>query len=547
MTEDSPKDASRDDGLPQAVLRTRNVWSLQIIWIVPLVAALVGGWIAWQTYRNRGPTITVYFKSAEGLEAGKTRIKFKDVDIGTVMRVELSDDRAAVKVEAEMVRQVNESFLVDDTRFWIVRPRLVGGQVSGLGTLLSGSYIGADPGRSPNERREFTGLETAPVVTTDAPGRRFHLRAEDLGSLEQGSPVYFRRKRVGQVISADVTPDGAGVDINVFVESPFDRYVHADSKFWHASGVDVSLTSEGLHVQTQSIVSVLLGAVAFESPAESSQPQAQANASFQLYDNRADALRAPDVVTEKFVMVFDQSVRGLQVGAPVDFRGVTIGEVTRIGVDFNRSTLSFRTPVEINLYPERLRSRYRRGSDTLPAPNQLDLQRFIDRGFRGQLRTGNLVTGQLYIATDFFKGAPPVKTDPSRNPPEIPTIPGSFEELQTALANVVKRLEKVPFDQIGNDLRTALVTLDGTLKKTDQLVQRLDSQVAPQLQATVEQARKTLETAQEALSSDAPVQADLRNTLRDVSRATETVRRLADYLERHPESLLRGKQEETQP
>lgn len=530
---------------PEALAQPARQRPPQLVWIVPVVAALIGGWLAVKAVLERGPTITITFKSAEGLEAGKTKLKFKDVDIGVVSAIVLSPDRKAIVATAELSRQA-ESLLVEDTRFWVVRARIAAGQVSGLSTLLSGSYIGVDPGRSAKTRRDFTGLEVPPIVTGDVPGRHFTLRAADLGALDIGSPVYFRRVRVGEVVASDLDQDGKGVSFRIFVYAPHDQYVTANTRFWNASGIDIALDVAGLRVRTESLVSVLFGGIAFQAPPDAPPASpANADAVFPLHPDRDDAFRRPDTTTESYVLLFDQSVRGLSVGAPVDFHGVVVGEVTRVTLEADPAGARWRTPVEVRLYPERLPAR-RRDSSRKARPDEraAALQRFVDRGFRAQLRTGNLLTGQLYVALDFFPNAAKVKVDPRAKPLEIPTVPGSFEELQNALATIVKKLEKVPFDQLAADLQRAVRNLDRTMQDVDKLVQRLDTEVAPELRATLDQARKALEAGERTLAADSPVQAELREALREVSRAAAAVRSLADYLDRHPEAIIRGKQEE---
>ena len=530
------------DNVPQAVERHGRSHAIQFVWIVPILAAIVGGAIALKSFWDRGPTITIQFLSGEGIEAGKTKIKHKSVDVGTVKAVGLSADRKRVVVTAEIDRQAAEGFLVDDTRFWVVRPRIAGGQVSGLSTLLAGSYIGSDPGKSKTEKRDFKGLEVPPAITSDLPGRQYKLTAEALGSLDIGSPVYFRGVVAGRVISTGVADDGRSVEVGVFVHAPYDRFVSLETRFWNASGVDLTVDASGVKLQTQSLLTLLLGGIAFESaPEKAAEPTADANATFRLWANRADAFRPRETVVETYLLRFDQSTRGLAVGAPVDFRGVVVGEVRRVDLLFDRERTRFTTAVEVHLWPERLRSRLRNGSSVPRTPPQERMQRFIANGFRAQLRSANLITGQMYVALDFFPKAPPAKLDTTLATPEIPTLPGALSEIQESIGNIVKNLEKVPFDKLVADIRTTLATLDTSLKRADTLMTQLSKEVAPELRSTLEQARKTLSSAQQVLASDSPVQGDLRETLNEVTRAAEQVRALTDYLERHPESLIRGR------
>jgi len=517
-----------------------------LVWIVPIVALAVGAWLALEGLINRGATISVTFKTASGLEAGKTRVKYKDVDIGTVKSIGLSDDHRDVVVTAELTPQAR-GLIVEDTRFWVVRPRITGGQAFGLGTLLSGAYIALDPGKSKTSRREFAGLENPPVVLSDVPGRQFVLRADDLGSIDIGSPVYYRHVRVGQVVSAELNGDGKGVTFVAFVNAPYDRYVTSGTRFWNASGVDFSFGAGGFKLETESLASVVIGGVAFQVPPDSEPGQtAPPEAVFVLHKDRETAFKQAVTIRDVYVLHFRQSVHGLVIGAPVDFRGVPVGEVANVGLEWDPEHREIRPTVEINVYPQRISSRFRKRStpiedDTVRART---LQRLVDHGLRAQLKTGNLITGQLYVTLDFFPNEPKAQIDLAKAPLELPTASGGFTELQSSVENIVRKIEKMPLDEIAVDLKSIVAQLDTTLRSVDALVERVDTEIAPELRQTLESARGALGQAQGALSQDAPLQGDLRGTLRDVGRAAEAIRNLADYLDRHPESLLRGRREE---
>jgi paraquat-inducible protein B len=541
--------AERDEGpeardVPEARPASGRLrWGF-LVWVVPIVAVAVGAWLALDSLLNRGPTVTVTFKTAAGLEAGKTRVKYKDVDIGTVKAIGLSDDHRDVIVSAELTPQAR-GLIVEDTRFWVVRPRITGGQAFGLGTILSGAYIALDPGKSEQTRREFEGLESPPAVLSDVPGRQFVLRAEDLGSIDIGSPVYYRHVRVGQVVSAQLNRDGNGVSFVVFVNAPYDRYVTRGTRFWNASGIDVSVGAAGFRMETESLASIVIGGVGFQVPPEADPgPPAEAEAAFDLYKDRETAFKQAVTVKDTYLLHFKQSVRGLSVGAIVDFRGVAVGEVTRIGLDFTGAR-ELRPVVEIDIYPERIAAQFRKRRPVdRPDVRAQTLQRFIDRGLRAQLKTGNLITGQLYVTLDYFPSEPKVRIDLAAAPLEIPTASGGFTELQTSLETIVKKIEKMPLDEMGTDLKEIVKTLDQTMRGVNALVTRVDTEIAPELRETLERAQGALGQVQGVLSDEAPLQGDLRGTLRDVGRAAEAIRNLADYLERHPESLLRGRGDE---
>ena len=541
MTENPTPDTS---DIPDALPVPKRRWAVSIVWLIPLVAVLVGGWVAAHYLMARGPTITIEFANADGLDAGKTKVRYKEVDIGTVSAIAIARDRSHVIVTAKMAKQAGD-LLVADTKFWVVRPRITLNSISGLGTLLSGAYIGLDAGKSAESQSDFKGLETPPPIPSDLPGRRFHLHADDIGSLYVGAPVYYRRVEVGSITSYKLDESGRGITLEVFINAPNDKLVTTNARFWHASGVDVSFGAAGVTLNTESLTSIIVGGISFQAPEEGQAGEpAKADTDFTLFDSKANALKLVNQEVHSYILYFDESLRGLSPGAQVDFRGIPLGEVKSVSIEYDRSERAVRFPVEIDIYPERMRSRYRVGAPQLSAmerdPKTL-LDRMVARGFRAQLKSANLLTGQLYVALDFFPKAPKTKIDWSRKPVELPTVPGALEDIQQTLGNIASKLEKVPFDTIGADASRALKSLDVAINTANSALKQVDTSVVPELRGTLEQARKALGNAEKTLASDAPVQSDLRDTLVEVSRAARTLQELADYLSRHPESLLRGK------
>ena len=522
------------------VVRRRD-WVPSLIWLIPIVAALIGITLVARILWERGPEVVLTFKTAEGLEAGKTAVKYKDVQIGMVERIRLASDRSHVRVRVQLNKDA-DGFTAEDTRYWVVRPRLDTSGISGLGTLLSGAYIGADAGVSKESSGEFAGLEVPPIITRDTSGTQYQLRARDIGSLDIGSPVYFRRVKVGQIASFDLDGDGRGVTLRVFINSPYDKFVGVNTRFWHASGIDAQLSASGFTLRTQSLATILLGGIAFQSPDEAQGPIAKSDTAFALAEDEQTAMKQPDGPSQSLLMYFNQSVRGLSPGAPVDFRGITIGEVKSIGVQFDRSEREFLMPVLVTVYPDRLR----RADGVRDVPEQQAerkerLSALIARGLRAQLRTGNLLTGQIYVALDFFPKEKPAKVDMTKNPIEVPTVANSLDEIQNQVQEIATKLNKIPYEQIAGDLRTTLATLDKTLKAAETTVTRINNDVTPEITAAMKDARKTLSSAERTLADDSPLQTDVRQTLQELTRAAGSIRVLTDYLERHPESLLRGK------
>ena len=587
-----------DPGLanvPQATVVPRSRARISVVWIIPVLAAVVALGIAVQRILSEGPTITIVFKAAEGVEAGKTFVKYKDVNIGQVTAVQLSNDYSRVEVTAKIQKSA-AGLMVEDATFWIVEPRVTLSGVSGLGTLLSGNYIGFEVGKSQKKQTKFKGLETPPIITSDQPGRQFQLKADTIGSLGIGSPIYYRRLQAGQVIAYKLANDGKSVDLTIFVNAPYDHYVTGATRFWNASGVDVSIGAGGVDVRTESLVALIAGGIAFDTSAfgGGGEPAAP-GAAFTLFHDRVTAMKQPETAAGRFVLYFNESLRGLSAGAPVTLLGLPAGEVTDVGLDIDPKTQTLRGRVEVVSYPDRLVARLsaRQAAEGQAmaqsvAERRALFQRLVEqRGMRAQLRSGSLLTGQLYVALDFFPDAPKAQMDWSQDPTVLPVVPSTIPDLEAKISGILAKLDKLPFDQIGADLTKALGSVDTVLKDTGRAMNRIDSDVTPELKTTLEELRRMIATADELLKTkvattftgvdttlhevnaaleamrgplatadrvlkntdatilgkNAPVQRDLRDALQEVTLAARSLREFLDYLERHPESLIRGKTE----
>lgn len=530
--------------LPTAVRYPKRLSRLPLVWVVPLLAAVIGITIAAKAFLERGPEISIDFRSGEGIEPGKTKIRYRSIDVGVVEAIELTTGHQGVRVHAAMARSAT-ALLAGDSRFWVVRPRLDVSGVSGLGTLLSGSYIGMDVGHGRQRAHAFTGLESPPVVESDVPGRDFVLHGDTLGSLEAGSPVHFRHLPVGRVTKYLLDADGRGVTVGVFIASPFEQLVTNDARFWHASGVDVAVEATGVRVSTESLAAILGGGIAFEAPPESrDRAIAPAGYTFRLAANREQAMKTPDLSGHRFVLYFTGSLRGLAVGSPVDLNGVEVGEVTSIDIEYEPSRGIYRYPVEILVYQRRIRSRYRAGSmqpQVDPSGVYQFVERLIEHGLRGQLRSASLITGSKCVGLDFFPRAPPTRSDPTHEPMEVPTVAGGLEDLQQSLAEITAKVNAMPLERIGKDTQRSLVSLHAALEATTRMVQHADADVAPQLAGALVDARRAINDADGAVAVGAPLRVELLRTLEELTRAGESLRDLADYLERHPEAVVRGK------
>jgi paraquat-inducible protein B len=539
------------DDLPAAV-PARTLWGrLPLVWILPAVVVLVGGFVVVREELARGTTIEIRFQNAEGLEASKTKVRYKDVEIGEVSDIRVGEDRKEVIVTASIHRSA-AAYLVADTRFWVVRPRVTGAGVSGLGTLVSGAYISVDVGHAPAKVDQFVGLEVPPILTADLPGREFILHADDLGSLDIGSGVFYRHIGAGQVVGYTLDPAGAGVTIKIFVNAPFDSYVTGATRFWQASGIDMSLNADGVRLRTESLTSILEGGVAFQSLPGGTRTPAASDTAFTLYADEDRAMRPADAEIRSFVMYFKDSLRGLSAGAPVDLHGITVGEVKSLDVEYDPALGSLAFPVVVELYPQRLRGRTRHPNrpalprDDSEAASRSLIDSLVAHGLRAELKTGNLLTGQQFVALDIHPDAPREKVAWTEAPAIFPTISSGLDDIQDSVASIARKLNKVPFDQLSYRLMSAMASLDQALKSADHLLQNVDSNIAPQVQSTLSEAQAAMKNAKDLLGQESPSQSDLGSTLLQISRAAKSISALTDYLERHPESLLRGKPRDPQ-
>lgn len=540
MTDHSP---AAQHAAPARVKTGRN---FSVIWIVPILALLIGGWLAFKAISEKGPIITITFSSAEGMEAGKTMIRYKDVVIGKVEEIHLSDDLKNVVVTAELNKGATR-YLTDKTRFWVVRATIRGGTVSGIGTLLAGAYIGIDPVEGGQPTTSFKGLEVPPVITSGLPGRHYWLRADTLGSLNVGAPVYYRQIAVGQVVSYKFSDDGRAVDIQLFIEAPHHASVTENTRFWNASGVDITLSAQGLKIDTQSMVSIIGGGLAFDVP-ENELPgdEAAENAAFSLYPDHDSIQEKTYTVRRYWMLYFDKSVRGLSVGAPVEMFGVKVGEVVSLDLEFDPKKKTFRVPVRVVFEPERISG----GKEIVQKVTAEEADRSIrmyveERGLRAQLKSGSLLTGQQIIDLGFYPEAKKVKMAFVDGEPVVPTVGGSLEQIQESVARITRRLEKVPFEQIGSELQQVLVEAKGTIRQAGEFAGKLNNETAPQLKVTLDELQKTLTELQGTVGKDSPLNYNAKKTLEEMTLTLRSLRKLTDSLERKPESLIFGKGRET--
>lgn len=532
MTERDPLAQARmkEPALNEPEIRRRR---FSPIWILPIVAVIVAAWIGYTAFADKGPMITITFETASGLERGKTQIKYHDIELGIVQRIDPTPDLSHIVVSAQM-NKTAEPHLKEGTHFWVVRPHLGLTSFSGLETLVSGNYIEMDPGSGNAAQRRFTGLEQPPVVRSDEPGTSYVVTTDKIGSISSGSPVFYHGIAVGEVIGYTFEAEKS-IPVRVFVKKPYDALVRGGTQFWNASGISVGAGAGGVKVELESLQAVLAGGIAFETPeaARKGEP-AKANATFPLYDDRTAAVEAGYTKRARFLVEFEGSVRGLEVGAPVEVQGIPIGRVLDFHLVVDAATNAARVPVVVEIDAARI------GIINQP-PGEFGegklAKSLVARGWRAQLRTSSLLTGTVLVALERFPDAPPAEIVATDTYPKFPTVPTQMERLERSVGQTLDRLAALPLDQIVSDARS-------TLTAAQQLLRDADTRSAPllvSLQQTSEAADKVLKSMGNSYGAESQIRGELSGLLRQLQDTASSVRMLASYLEQHPESLVRGK------
>lgn len=530
--------------------RLKSAPSISPIWIVPLVALLIAGWLALRSFQQKGTEIELIFDNANGIQVGQTQVRLKDVPVGKITRIRLNDDLSKVRVYALLDRQVSRH-LSENSRFWLVSPRVSASGVSNLGTLISGIYIVMDPGKPGDFQRVFTGLTEPPAIQSDDQGTQFVLLADSLRSIDLGSPVYFRQLKVGEVTSYRLAENGNNVEIRIFIEAPHDKLVLQRSRFWNVSGVDVSIGAEGIKAEVGSLASIINGGIAFENTVGFEAPQrASSDHQFYLYSDRNSVIEERYTLKYFYLLKFSHSVRGLKEGAPVEFRGIKVGEVVDVQlhtVDKHPDSLH----VYISMEPQRL------DPDGEPSREEFDtqLEKLVQKGLRAKLKTASLITGSRMIDLGFPVDPAPGTFIRSEQYTEIPTVDDSGEDLEQQLNTLAKKINQIPLDKMGTDLAQSLASLNNMLKVLDEknAAAKLDktlgniSVASEQLETTMRDAQAamrdmtaTLQSADAMLSPDSQTQYELRTMLQAVQSAAETMERLGEKLNRKPNALIFG-------
>lgn len=481
--------------------KVQKVKNWSPVWIFPIVTALIGAWVLFYHYSHQGPEVTLITTNAEGIEGGKTTIKSRSVDVGIVESATLTDDLTHVEIKARLNSGM-EKLLHKDSVFWVVKPQVGREGISGLGTLLSGAYIELQPGNKGNKLENYQLLDSPPLAPPDAKGIRVILDSKKAVQLSPGDPVLFRGYRVGSVETSTFDAQKRTISYQLFINAPNDRLVTSNVRFWKDSGIAVDLTSAGMRVEMGSLSTLFGGGVSFDVPEglEQGEPVGQQSA-FNLYDDQKsiqDSLYTDHI---DYLMFFKDSIRGLQPGAPLEFRGIRLGTVSKVPFFspnmrqvFNND---YRIPVLVRIEPERLKAQL--GEDTDVGAH---LEQLLKRGLRASLKTGNLVTGALYVDLDFYPKEPPISGVREFNGYQIiPTVSGGLAQIQQRLMEALDKINNLPLNPMIEQATNTLSESQRTMKH---------------LQTTLDNMNKI--TSSQSMQ-DLP--ADMQNTLRELNRSMQ--------------------------
>jgi paraquat-inducible protein B len=527
----------------RAVVRRTRRWSS--VWVVPIVAFLLAGWLVWQHFEGEGVLAYVQFETADGVVNGKTEIRCRSVKVGMVENTKLSKDLRSVKVAIRIDRN-EQRLLRGGTRFWVVRPRVSGTDITGLGTLLTGAFIQMDPGDGPEGVYDFKGLEVPPVTSSNVPGLRLVLVADEGGSLSVSSPVYFKGFQVGQIESRNFDLKQKQTRFDVFIQEQYAELVHQGTCFWNSGGVDISAGAEGFRIRTPSLQAMFNGGVSFGLPQDAIPGDVAHNGNvYKLFKDESAAKASVFSPQQKILLLFNQSVRGLAKGAPVEFRGLPLGRVADISFKYAPEGEK-RVPVLIEIDPKILRDAVQNREDE---PGFLATA--VQHGLRAKLGTSSFLTGALFIDIDFVPSAPPAELWHYGDYDVLPTVPSGLMQIEEKVNAILTKIEALPLDDTMKKFGTTAESITAAaaeartaLDEVHKLLAKDESQKIPaELDATLEQIRTSISS----LGPNGAVQGDLRRTLDELRAALRSIKALSDNLEQKPNSLIFGNEKTGNP
>ncbi len=512
---------------------------LSAIWVVPLVALVVGIWLAISAYLGQGPTVTIAFSSAEGIQQGKTRIRARSVELGIVTDVRLNDKLDGVIVTAELLPEA-ESLLRDDTQFWVVRPTVRGANISGLGTLLSGAYMEISHGVGPiSDKREFVGLDSIPEAPAGTPGIRLAMVSDSSGAVGQGSPILFQGLQAGVVESRELDIDTQKLRYSLFIDAPYDQLITSNTRFWNTSGISAELGVDGFKFSVGSLLSALVGGISFDLPEKSApgDPVTEGTV-FRLYPNEAAVHVDPYRYYVEYVVFFGQSLRGLRPGSDVIYRGLTIGNFQRIMIqemEQNVESVSSGAPWPVLIRVEPGRMELGDSEEGVEFAREI-IEVAVSNGLRATVGTGSLLTGSLYIGLEFYDDIEEAGLGSFKGYPTIPSIRGGgLGRIQAQVSTLLEKLNALPLENTLVSAEQAITELQGTLAAARVLLERDQMQ---QLPADLHQTLVQVNDALTGFSSDSAFQEELVRTLVELKEVLQGARGVTDQLKDNPNSLV---------
>jgi paraquat-inducible protein B len=542
--------------IPAATPHFKATQRWNMVWVVPIIALLIGGWLVYRSITSKGPLVSVTFETAESIVAGKTEVRCRSVRVGFVDDVELSDDLKSVTVKLRMDPESGK-LVREGSNFWVVKPRVSATDVSGLGTLLTGSYIELDPGPIGNPpKTHFVGKERPPVTSLSVPGRRLTLSADRSGSLVQGSPVYFRGYEVGRIESRELVKDGTHIEYQIFINQDYGWLVTENTRFWNTSGIDVTAGADGFKLRTPSFQAMVSGGVEFGVPEGlETGPQVEDGKNFFLYKDYDAAVKSTFAPVMKLLLLFDQSVRGLSKGAPVEFRGISIGRVADISFEYNPAQDDRRVPVLIEIDPALLRAETRA---QITDPGSPFLDEAVGRGLRATLKSANLLTGALFVDIDYFEEAPESAMGTIGEFRTLPTMSSGLAQLEAKVTVILDKLAALPLDEtvtkinaVADESTKTVAEARNTLKEIEStaatLRETLDKPEFKDLPGDLKKTLASLEKTVASVGPDGAVQGDLLRSLDELRAALRSIKSMTNTIDEKPSSLLWGKDNSGNP